>query len=79
MSLFGCDACKAKDDEIVWLRHELEVARRTMVEALKPGTTKVVEKAETKPVEHFDRQERPKKEPTFPGYEPTEPHEFEVT
>jgi hypothetical protein len=72
MRLFGCEACKAKDEEIAWLRNELEIARRTMVEALKPGTTRVTEE----PPPRVEGVERPKPKPaavTFPGYEPGPP------
>jgi hypothetical protein len=82
MGLFGCKACEAKDDEIRWLRHELEVERRTKAEVTKPGITRTVE-PEVADHAHaaraVEKREPPKPQPTFPGYERFQPPEVEVT
>jgi len=79
--MFKCKACAAKDDEINWLRHELEVERRTRAEAAKPGITRAVEPQvwdAAKPPEVATEPPKPP-EPTFPGYEPAPPRGVEVT
>ncbi len=74
MGLFGCKACEAKDDEIKWLRHELELERRTKAETEKPGISRHVEPEvweRTATARTVEKPPEPKKrQPTFPGYEP---------
>lgn len=81
MGLFGCRACAAKDEEIRWLRHELEVERRAMVEMAKPGLSHVVEPEVGPKRVEIPKKEKPerKRQPTMPGYEPAPLGEVEVT
>jgi len=80
MGVFDCAACKAKDDEIKWLRNELEIERRTRSEIEKPGITRTVEPDALHAREPFEPPPpKPVSKPTFPGYEPSGPREVEVT
>jgi hypothetical protein len=74
MGLFGkCQACKAKDEELRWLRHEMEQMRKTMTEAFKPGLSRTVEEPVRKEVTPIPRAAPEPAKPSFPGYEPYEP------
>lgn len=85
MGLFGCKACEAKDEEIVWLRATLEKERRFSAEVAKPGISRHIEpetwdeSAAARTAEEA-KAEIKTKQPTFPGYErlPESP-EVEVT
>lgn len=79
MGLFGCTACKAKDDEILWLRHELETERKLRAEYMKPGLSKAIEEPKEKPVAAFVPPAPQTRKPTFPGYEPYVPEKAEVS
>jgi hypothetical protein len=84
MGLFGCKACDSKDEEIKWLRAQLELAQRTKAEIARPGISRQVEPEvweKTSAARTVEAPRAPRKpQPTFPGYEPMpEPPEVEVT
>jgi hypothetical protein len=76
--MFECKACSAKDDEIRWLRQQLEQKQRIEAETEKPGILRQVEPKEGREIPTPPEKPQVSKM-TFPGYEPAPPDEVEVT
>ncbi len=75
--MFECKACKAKDDEIRWLRQRVEEMEHIKAETEKPGILRQVEPP--RPQKPEPPEKTPASKLTFPGYEPAPPAEVEVS